>query len=306
MNERDRATFERFARRFAGVKREITDGPVAAPSARARAAGQRRAIRLSVAPVIAVVVLTAVALALAPLLAGAPQRSLGPSLPAVAVSSPAAFSSSAAPSLSASSAPSATRASNPPAPAMPCASLPPLDPASPPEIHARLVPYGDLDRGPSRPDSRRSRLVRVGRGDCEGDAIGAARWSTPDGHPPEHGGVSSNNLERFARIESENVARGEVLPIDTVSVHGGTIGCVTFLGWVTPIEAGSTFAFFLHKRGRDGACGTIDIWPVEGGMLVTPRDGTMPVATFLARATGSRQRGRRGLSLPRSPSDVES
>lgn len=272
MSERDSETFERFARRFAGIEADVKNPP---PFGRARnSATNNLGPRRSISPAIVVLALAVAVVTLASLIAGG---RITPPTPRP----PAAAGSSSAPPLFT------------PSPALTQAALVPLDPTSPPQqLTGPCANYSTIvDRliTTIEQDARASSAVVVGTV----VGIGKAQWNTPDGRPPQRPDVDASRVLRLLRIEVETVVKGTAPAVATIWIPGGMIGCDRFHmgGFPSVVDVGSRYVFFLSdiapRLKLEGSMGVRKMWSVEGDLVATDVEGRVTLAVLIARASGS-------------------
>ena len=200
MNERDRATFDAFASRFAAIEPTVAERPRTPRRTRSTAS-----IPAAMGLLVVGAVLTAA------VLSGRVDRRLPASTPLATVRPVAASTS-----------PTGSRPGR--------VGLIPVDPARPP---ATLPPpcfsvTSIYDRAVTTPaeDALRSTSVVIGRVVDVGDA----QWNTTDGEPPSPSRAAGpTDVVRLIRVDVEGQIRGATVPkVSTVWIHGGTIGCTQF------------------------------------------------------------------------------
>jgi hypothetical protein len=270
MTDRDRATFEAFAARFAAVEAVCPDRPIV--HARVRDRGRRSRSAMAVAMLLGGVVV---------LVAGVAAGSQ------LFVARPVASSPGNGSVASVASSPTATANPIPSSEPSDLVALVPLDPMTPPATlpppcAGHVTVYDRLITSPAQ-DAGMSRSVIVGRV----MAVGAAQWNTAGGRPPQHDHPEASNVIRLVRVEVEATIRGmPVADVITVWMLGGKIGCDTFgISGVPELAAGDRLVFFLKetapKTGLAGAFEAWQAWAIDGDTVTTEFVPDVPLADVL-------------------------
>jgi hypothetical protein len=176
-------------------------------------------------------------------------------------------------------------------------ALVPLDPASPP-----VVPTGPceivqtiVDRMVTTIEQDAGSASAVVIGTVTG--VGQAQWNSPGGIRPNEASthVGPSLALRLLRVNVETVVRGSESPVLTIWIAGGEIGCHGYRGGVLGVErpeVGSRYAFFLQAAAPRTDLPGIDqawqIWSINGDRVTTTFEGSVPLATFIERASVSR------------------
>jgi len=124
------------------------------------------------------------------------------------------------------------------------------------------------------------------------DSMGAARWNTDDGKAPAFDETPPDDayIYRPVSLSITSLARGDILGSTfEATALGGTVGCYSFEFEDSPqLKDGEQYAFFLApaltEDGKTDAS-TLSInaaWPVTAGEVITPAEGGVAVAEFLA------------------------
>lgn len=121
--------------------------------------------------------------------------------------------------------------------------------------------------------------------------VGAAQWNTPDSLPPTRPDIDATRVMRLIRVEVESTVVGQAIPVLTLWIPGGTIGCNSFgiSGIPQEFKDGERYAFFVGsagpRTGLDSVLEVREMWPIENEAIISPVEGRIPLATFLERAS---------------------
>jgi hypothetical protein len=277
VNESDDRTFERFVRRLAAIEAEVKDPPPFGVGRLAPRGGSigLRVDNLSIARLMAVLVLIVGVAVAAPIVGG------GPSTPLTSTAAAVAPDTSPSPALPLSPGPSDM-------------ALTPLDPAiAPSDLPGpcqTVVTMDDRALTTIEQDAANSTAVVIGTV----TGVGKAQWNTALGDRPNGNSTGPSQVFRLVRVDVETVVKGSVPTILTLWIPGGEIGCHGFWGGIRGIgrpDVGSRYAFFLGngasrtRRALPGVVPAWQIWPIHGDRVTTEVEGSVPLATFIERAS---------------------
>jgi hypothetical protein len=277
VNESDDRTFERFVRRLAAIEAEVKDPPpfgVGRLAPRGANIGLRVA-SLSIARLMAVLVLIVGVAVAAPIVGG------GPSTPPTSTAAAVVPGTSPSPALPISPAPSDM-------------ALIPLDPAiAPSDLSGpcqTVVTMDDRALTTIEQDAANATAVVIGTV----TGVGKAQWNTALGDRPNGDSIGPSQVFRLVRVDVETVVKGSVPTVLTLWIPGGAIGCHGFWGGIRGIgrpDIGSRYAFFLGngasrtRRALPGVVPSWQIWSIDGDRVTTESEGSVPLATFIDRAS---------------------
>jgi hypothetical protein len=256
---------------MATIETEVKDPP---PLGVARLAhgGDNIGLRIanvSIARLMAVLVLIVGVAVAAPIVGG------GPSTP------PTSTAAAVVPGMSPSPAPSEV-------------ALIPLDPATAPSDLPgpcqTVVTMDDRALTTIEQDAANATAVVIGTV----TGVGKAQWNTALGDRPNGNSTGPSQVFRLVRVDVETVVKGSAPTVLTLWIPGGEIGCHGFWGGIRGIgrpDVGSRYAIFLGsaasrtRRLLPGVVPAWQIWPIQGDRVTTEFEGSVPLATFIERAS---------------------